>query len=365
MFFGFALTSGCEVPSLDPESTDPDHEAEITTRPIVLSAAFTPLSHATIYDIKGNEIFSADGEGSVAVALSPGDYYLDLRDDKNNPLFDSEGKMWFAPKVDVGEIELAPHYFPGIDIQLAMLSIPETGKTQQAIHTFGSAWDARNRVVWEAARAMAGPGLATGYVWSTSTTYAGYNNYLGEDTGAWSSVLSSGSYSGIASCWYWGGSGCHVSASYDPSNPSQYTCQNTTCPSASGKYRGGQCKPFTNLILYRSGVYHVAGTWNFKSLPSDSAIPSVASLLTTSSMQLGDVLRRTTSGSPHATIIVRILSTTQAVVFDSNWLGGDGYEYIGSHVLNILTSGGSNGGLSDLDTYYDLDCVYNTGVPQC
>jgi hypothetical protein len=130
-----------------------------------------------------------------------------------------------------------------------------------------------------------------------------------------------------------------------------YACQGTNCSSRSDFF-SGQCKALQNLVLYRSGVYHKSGGWAFSTLPLDSRVPSVGRKATSGALRLGDVLRRPNG---HSAIVVRIINNTSVVVFDSNWVGGDGYEHSGSHVMSFT----GTGKITDLGTYYILDCVYN------
>jgi hypothetical protein len=117
---------------------------------------------------------------------------------------------------------------------------------------------------------------------------------------------------------------------------------------------GGQCKPFMNLIAYRAGVYKNSDG-SIKPLPSDPVISGYP-LATYNTIQPGDLLRRTTPPTQHAAIVVRKIDANTVVVFDSNWVGGgDGAEVAGSHVLGFSGSGG----ITDLNTYHVLSCVYS------
>ncbi|MFA5854178.1 MAG: hypothetical protein WC866_03760 [Patescibacteria group bacterium] len=243
----------------------------------------------------------------------------------------------------------------------------DLGSTEQALSS-----DPRTRVVEEASFAMTGNYAAyTSSNWPTATTLAGYY-YTSTDTGAWSSLINSSSYSAYGytgfyvSCMRYRSEGhlpspytnCYLSTSngYGSFEMPYYTCQGY-CPST--KMRGGQCKPFMNLIAYRSGQYHGAN-WSFKALPSDSAISNWSTAAdqmpyaTYSNILPGDLLRRPYG---HAAIVVRKVSSSQIVVFDSNWVGnGDGDEVVGSHTLGFSGTGNSN-----LGNYRVLKCVYNGG----
>jgi hypothetical protein len=59
----------------------------------------------------------------------------------------------------------------------------------------------------------------------------------------------------------------------------------------------------------------------------------------------------------HAAIVVRKIpspTAPQAVIFDSNWLGGDGNEAVGSHALGWTGSSYYN-----LGNYRVIKCAYN------
>lgn len=329
-------------------------DTEAPTVRVAFTAAFAPISSVTVYDTDGEVVMKLP-EGKQETDLPVGNYYVDIRDDYNNSVFSEDGRLMFVPAADGAELDLAPHVVPNIDVPLFAITVNINhevddgyGTQVSALHTTGP--DHRGRLVWEAARAMVGPTGADGYTWSTSTTNASYA-YVSEDSGAWSSLRSA--YGTLVSCRNDNDTTNNYtpcSLTYGTDNVSQYVCQ-TNCGTYG--YHGGQCKAFMNLVAYRSGVYH--GTnWAWKTLPTDSWIASNTSLSTYATALPGDLLRKTTS-SQHAVIIVRVISSSQIVVMDSNWVsGGDGYEKIGSHVLGYTGSGTS----SDLGTYRVLNCVY-------
>lgn len=316
---------------------------------VTFTAAFAPVTGGVVYDGEGDFVAEVAEDGSSE--LRPGVYYVDLRDDYQNSVFSEDGRLLFVPAVEGAELDLAAHVVPGVDVPIFVVIVGEHshddgyGTAASALHTTGP--DHRGRMVWEAARAMVGPSGATGYTWSTSTVAASYA-YVSEDSGAWNSLRSA--YGTLVSCRNDNDSSNNYtpcSLTYGADNVSQYVCQNNC---GTYGYHGGQCKGFMNLVAYRSGVYH--GTnWAWKTLPTDSWIASNTSLLTYATAQAGDLLRKTTSG-PHATITVRVISSSQIVVMDSNWV--DGNENIISHVLGYSGSGTT----SDLGTYRVLNCVY-------
>lgn len=253
---------------------------------------------------------------------------------------------------------------------------------------------ARLRVTWEASFAMTGkyttsssdsttcnsttkcwtrttstPGATSSYyaVWDYDSNGTGYIDY---DESAWDYMMDedSGVYAdGNGSCTQSGYSsamGCGLSV--DTETGKNYTCQSSsgTCTGGSSssatKPRGGQCKAFQNLLLYRSGQY--TGT-----LPSDSTVSgysatgSSAPTSSTSNIAVGDVLRRLTS--LHSMTVVAYDSSTQrALVVDSNYVGTTSTtynEYIAARVVGFSTT--TYSGYSLLSSYRDLKCVY-TGV---
>jgi hypothetical protein len=325
---------------------------------VVLRAAYTPLVSGRVYDASGKQVGTLSGTGALSVRLSAGTYYLDVRDDFGNSIYNAEGSLRFALAAEGASLDLAPRRVPGVDRPLVAITIG-AGASPAYNHTMGNEASARARVVWEAARAMVGPAAANSYQWNTSGDVYSSFNYALEDPGAWAALVRAYG-ANLVSCrnvndranYY---TPCKLT--YGPDNLTQYSCQAGSCNGVR-VFRAGQCKAAMNLVLYRSGVYHNAN-WGFRILPRDSDIPAKASKLTSASLQVGDALRRT--GNPHAMIIVRVLSPTRAVVFDSNWVGGDGNERMATHVMSMYGPGsGANGGLTDLDTYYDLDCVYRT-----
>jgi len=185
--------------------------------------------------------------------------------------------------------------------------------------------NARKAVVLEAFYALdkAYTGSSTKSVTSGGGTWTASDwNYLNSDTGAYSTM--SGRYGAYTSTYY----------GTSPSSWGQTT---------SGYGRGGQCKFFANLLLYRSGT-------------DSSTFPTYAAWSKAKSArcaQKGDVIFRTSGGATgHVAVVVDILSgsssscTVSSVdVVDSNMLGD---ERILRHIIN--TSGSYLG--EDLDNYY-------------
>lgn len=240
---------------------------------------------------------------------------------------------------------------------------PEIGELRQALDS------ARTRVMQEASQAMTGSwSTYNENSWPTGTNYANYA-YTLADRGAWNKLLASPRYGNgyFVSC----SSYHNRSPNYGPCSVSwgafempYYTCQGY-CPSM--YMRGGQCKPFMNLVAYRSGIYQTSG-YGFKSFPADGDIANLNGsprptndpdmpLATYANILPGDFLRRPDG---HATIVVSKINSLRVVVFDSNWTGtsgvsnGNGYEIVSSHELGFSGSGS----WSDLGTYRVLKCVY-------
>ncbi len=330
---------------------------------VKVSALFTPVSEVTVFDEGGGFVTKAAGqEGVTLLDLPPGSYFIEVRDDYGNSPVDNSGRLLFVVRAEGAEIvmDLAP--VPGREISLLPMYVGEghthdqNGYSAHGLHTFtpGDTPSMRSRLVWEAAKALVGPSLATGYVFPLSETLGTFN-YAGDDPGAWSALRTSYTAYNV-SCRHDNDASnqygpCAIT--YGSDNASQYGYQG-------GAYRGGQCKPFTALVAYRSGVYH-GPNWAFVSLPSDgnTTVPTHPKA-TISTITTGDVLRNPTSGQIHSVIVVRITgnANNDVVVVDSNWVnGGDGRETIGAHVLNFSGSGRSN-----LGTYNRYNCIYTAST---
>lgn len=100
-----------------------------------------------------------------------------------------------------------------------------------------------------------------------------------------------------------------------------------------GYLRGGQCKYFANLLLYRAGVANVDPMPTYTTMATQAKSSSYA--------KPGDVLFRT---NYHTAIVTRIISgnsatgtVTSVEVVDSNYVGGAGNERIGLHTFSGTT----------------------------
>jgi hypothetical protein len=245
-----------------------------------------------------------------------------------------------------------PFMIEGIDHALLMLDVGVVADAKAWDTSYGST-SARLRVTWEASYAMGGDfasacnSATSCWNYSSSSAY-GSGDYVGDDSSAWSTMRSRyGKTTGYASCKDGGSATCYMN--YGSGTLSDYAYQATTDATTTKRYRGGQCKFFQNLVLYRSGIYT-------KTLPSDSTISASSATYptaTTSSIAVGDVLRKP---SGHSVIVVAYDSgTKKALVVDSNWLSGDGHEAIGAHTLSYSSGSTST---SYWSSYRDLDCVY-------
>jgi hypothetical protein len=102
-----------------------------------------------------------------------------------------------------------------------------------------------------------------------------------------------------------------------------------------GSLRGGQCKYFANLVLYRAGVSNVDPMPTYDGLQANSKSANYA--------KAGDVLF---IPRYHTAIVTKVLKGSSSVgtvtsieVIDSNWWGGAGNEMIGKHTISSgLTS---------------------------
>lgn len=97
-----------------------------------------------------------------------------------------------------------------------------------------------------------------------------------------------------------------------------------------GSLRGGQCKYFANLVLYRAGVSNVDPMPTYTNMQANSKSANYA--------KAGDVLFK--SGY-HTAIVTKVLkgsssagTVTSVEVIDSNWVGGAGNEMIGKHIYS-------------------------------
>lgn len=225
----------------------------------------------------------------------------------------------------------------------------------------------RTRVIRECSQAMAGSWWTYNETnWPTGTTYGSYA-YISSDLGAWALLLNNTYNYGIRGWWtsclkttnVQNYTPCHIAAYGNLDTASLYDCQGSCANPAF--HRGGQCKPFMNLVAYRSGLYQNPG-YAWKAFPSDSQISNWSTAAdqmpyaTYSNIEPGDYLRRP---GGHALIIVRKISSSQVVVLDSNWVEdqngyNDGAEIIGSHELSFSGAGNNN-----LGNYRVLKCTYN------
>lgn len=367
-FFSFLVMTAFTVVMQACAAEPPAEPAAEALYDVRFVAAFAPIETVTFYDRDGYVVEELDGaDGELAALLPEGVYFADIRDDYGNSVYDSNERMMFAPRVEGAELHLDPFEIPGSEVPLIGVVVGDRTRLEEhdhdvevsmeALHTTGP--DHRGRMVWEAARAMVGPSLAGTHTWGTSTVTS-IHNYVGEDSGAWTSLR--GGYGTFTSCRHDNDASNNFSPcslTYGSDTVNQYSCQGS-CPA--GTYRGGQCKAFMNLVAYRSGVYHGA-SWAWKTFPLDSVIDDAGTsypLATYATVATGDLLRRPTSaGSPHAAIVVRVISSSQIVVVDSNWVNpgggsGDGLEIIASHTMGFT----GTWAVTDLGSYHRLSCVY-------
>lgn len=101
-----------------------------------------------------------------------------------------------------------------------------------------------------------------------------------------------------------------------------------------GSLRGGQCKYFANLVLYRAGVSNVDPMPTYSNIQANSKAANYA--------KAGDVLF---INGYHTAIVTKVTGSSSAgtvtsvEVIDSNWWGGAGNEMIGKHIISSgLTS---------------------------
>ncbi len=402
---------------------------------VQLDAAFTVLDYVDVYSQEGEFQKTIDSSMDFQDVLSVGSYYMDFVNEDGASSFMDDGRLAFAPmgegmtpmdgpfeidgqnmwevavdsvleanarlniRIRDGDETLRPWKERFQDWQMNLpqeerdpIHDSEWIASEKAYSTSYGSSTTRLRVTWEASFAM------TGYFTSSSTStvtcrnstscwnrrgngyaYWDYDSngtgYIDYDTSAWSTLRSN--YTNLVSCVDGGFTPCSISVG--SSTPKYYTCQSSSgsCISGSGssatKPRGGQCKAFANLLLYRSGQYN-SGSW--RTLPSQSTIYCSTSsypILTTSTIAVGDVLQRVdgVSGScsdtarmsistVHTQLVVAYDSSARtAIVVDSNYSGNNGNEYIGYHTAGFSTTSYSDYSL--LSNYRDLDCVYTGG----
>ena len=259
--------------------------------------------------------------------------------------------------------------------------LPErTGVAVQALDS------AHTRVIQECSQAMSGSWSTYDSTnWPTGTTYGTYA-YVSSDLGAWGRLLDATygcTTNTTGSCitpWtrgWW--TSCQSTVSVrnytlctetygDLDTATQFDCQGSCTNGV--HHHGGQCKPFMNLVAYRSGLYQAQTPTDqhaWKAFPPDSAIAAsdpngtLMPKATYANIVEGDYLRRpktSTVGDPHATIVVKKIDSAHVIVMDSNWVnGGDGNETIGSHSMGFT----GTGAISDLGSYRVLKCVYAGG----
>lgn len=151
----------------------------------------------------------------------------------------------------------------------------EIGVTEQALDA------ARTRMIQEASQAMTGSWWTYNETnWPTATTYGTYS-YVSSDLGAWNLLLDNNYNGGVRGWWVscrrnsttynynTTDAPCLFTAYGDLNTASLYDCQGIC--SSGIQHKGGQCKPFTNLVAYRSGIYQNPG-YAFKKLPDDLTI---------------------------------------------------------------------------------------------
>lgn len=122
--------------------------------------------------------------------------------------------------------------------------------------------------------------------------------------------------------------------------------------------RGGQCRHFADLIMYRSGTYQ-SGLPSYQSVINDYNGSRNYTKLA-GQVYVGDLIQSKTVNG-HTAIVVAILAgtagsnVTSVDIIDANWLDT---EVIGRHPISVIGDGqGGNGTLSDLDEYIGIDVL--------
>ncbi|MEY4723097.1 MAG: hypothetical protein RLZZ324_610 [Candidatus Parcubacteria bacterium] len=386
---------------------------------VSVGGAFASLDRADVYDENGALVTTIGQETGFKARLPIGRYHVDFIDDAGNHSFLDDGRIAFVPTMDGGLPLGGPVTLPGVDSKLWEVQVhpdlegnahlmervrqhdpklmpwasalgmevpnqqPDglVGLTTGALHTFGGNVAAmRARVIWEASFAMKGDYYAgcnsSDTCWTGNANGAGiittgrtnpfsggtYYSYLDFDPTAWSKARTA--YlptSGNVSCKDATPVPTGCQSAYTSADARQYTCQGTC--STSGNARGGQCKVFNNLILFRAGIMHAAsGATDWLSLPLDSQA-NHSPFASSTTLSAGDVLRNT--GTIHSTLVVTAPGGNQYRVVDSNWVGTAGYEEIGSHIMSFSGTTCPTPTLGNLNCYHNLTCVYSSGDNRC
>ena len=355
--FLLLLTSGCA------EADPPTGIAP--TEDVTLGGLLVGLDEVTLYDDDGQVRAEGDRydspDGYVHLDDAPqGTWYLDATAESGEPVYTPDGRLTFAPLVVDGQAELieGPFDVPFLDHPVLRLTVGRPA-SEKAYSTTTSSTPSRLRVTWEASYAMGGD-FASGcnsvtscWKFSSSAAYA-TGDYASDDSTAWSTMRTAYGTTGNVSCKDSGAASCYVTV--NSSTVANYAYQPDT--SGTWHYRGGQCKFFQNLVLYRSGIYRYT-------LPTDSTTAASSStsasypLATTANIAVGDALRIPSGGQIHSVIVVVYDSATQKVlVVDSNYTGGAGREAISAHELTF-SSTPSTPSYSKWNTYRSLKCIYD------
>lgn len=367
----FLLTiSGC--------GKEPDTDNSVKN--VKVGVVFGKVGSVEVYDETGNVVESSiDGD----LSLNDGKYYAKIQDTDGNETFESDGKLMFLPTINNTPANTDPKSVSWSETPVVEF-IVDNGNVDHKVFTSNNASNdvnqkiydatvtgARARVLWEIALAMIGPINTDNYSWvTTQDEYSKYPYVSSIDPVAWSTARKAlGINTSCKDSVNGNYSPCKLN--YGAENVLTYVDQNKNFLdpaivgskiSCQGKYRGGQCKTFVNLVLYRSLVYRNSnGT--FKILPSDATV-TLKPLVTPESIQAGDVLRMP---GGHGLFVVKIITKTadtitkkiinaKVVVVDSNWLGGNGCEQVGSHLMSFDIA---KTGVSNLKNYNKLDCVYD------
>ena len=386
-----------------------------------------PLAEVNIYTTSGGYVTTAWplSDGTVFLNLSVGTYLMAVETAIGAPLFDANGYPAFAiaanPTSDTApavSLDKARYNCPsGYCIQMTVGSqssffgrLMIMASVAMAATSSAEEQAKRDRVAWEARYIMGGcvggdhpktgcPGLK-GYQFDKENQVFSEFSYLSKDVGALKKVF--GALGSPSTCYLHPYDRCYdekgnrsycwckdcksekgcVSCQpytcfvqYDPTTQTDQYSQSETQNDINktdypmGVARGGQCKAFVNLLLYRSGVYQgPAPTYAFKQLPTDPTIKGDLRLfppVDDKNLREGSVLRRP-DGLIHALIVLARLpgptpDNPNLLVIDSNYLDptgnrkGDGHEVIGTHIMPLRDPDGIK---SDLNGYRNLDCVY-------
>lgn len=352
---------------IDPTNNETAGDKLITpqSRPggnVRFSSSFLPLKDVTLYTLAGVQIGgprTALADGRVFTTIDNGSYLVGVTTMIGTPLYDNSATGSPAYFLDVAPTGNTAVSFDDATPQSCPLGRCAKLTVGGEATVISGLEGMKRRVLWEAAYAMNGcqnngGNPRTGCVTATTpykdnivgnTTYATFS-YLASDETAAKAAFSDDALHGT--CYnhsYPPISTYDCSVQHDPVTEVLQYSRHPGRDSEGVYSRGGQCKKFVALVLYRSGIRHtVAGS--FSRLPEDAKISNDLVMFPVVAIpHPGDILRRPNG---HALIVAASIAGLGLIAVDSNYSGGDGHERIAVHLM----------GPASLVEYHNLNCVY-------